>query len=145
LEPALKEMGIGYELSYISAHRNLSDLKLYVETRGEKVDAYIASAGMAGALPGVIAALTGALVPVIAVPLSSTEFHDCMDSLLSMVRMPPGLPVLVPGIGKAGLLNAAIAAGQILALKHEEAEHGLKRYLDENGKKAEINVRNSSR
>jgi phosphoribosylaminoimidazole carboxylase PurE protein len=110
----LKEFGIEAEVRVLSAHRTPDKLRDYVvdgESRGVAV--FIAAAGMAAALPGAIAAHT--IRPVIGIPIASAPLQG-IDSLLSMVQMPPGVPVATVTIGPAGAKNAAILAAQILAL-----------------------------
>lgn len=107
----LEKMEIPFELLALSAHRTPLEVEEFATTaatRGIKV--IIAAAGMAAALPGVIAALTD--LPVIGVPISSTL--DGKDALLSIVQMPPGIPVATVGID--GAMNAAVLATRILAL-----------------------------
>lgn len=107
----LESMEVPFEMNALSAHRTpamVEEFARNAESRGIKV--IIAAAGMAAALPGVIASLTP--VPVIGVPLAATL--DGNDALLSIVQMPPGLAVATVGIN--GGLNAAILAVQILAL-----------------------------
>jgi len=111
----LDELGIGHELRVISAHRAPAFLEDYVndaERRGAAV--FIAAAGLAAHLPGVIASKT--LRPVIGVPLKG-GIMDGLDALLSIVQMPRGVPVATVGVGNA--TNAALLAAQILALGDE--------------------------
>lgn len=108
----LQSHGVPFEVRIASAHRTPSLLEQIVSNPAFAI--FIAGAGMAAALPGCIAALT--TKPVIGVPLSSK--YGLEDSLLSMIQMPPGIPVLTVGIDAAK--NAAIAACQILALNDEE-------------------------
>lgn len=110
----LKEIGVPFEVRIASAHRTPSLVKHIANNKAVKV--FIAGAGMAAALPGCIAALTNK--PVIGVPLSSK--YGLEDSLLSMIQMPPGIPVMTVGIDAAK--NAAIAACEILAIYDEELE-----------------------
>ncbi|MDE6308711.1 MAG: 5-(carboxyamino)imidazole ribonucleotide mutase [Muribaculaceae bacterium] len=110
----LDEMEIPFEMNALSAHRTPAEVEKFsreAAARGRKV--IIAAAGMAAALPGVIAAMT--TVPVIGVPINSTL--EGRDALLSIVQMPPGIAVATVGIN--GGLNAAILATQILALNDE--------------------------
>ena len=110
-----KVVGNQWELSIISAHRNSEILQKYCADKLEKgARVFIGVAGMAAALPGVISAHCMGQIPVLGVALASGECPDAMDALLSMVRMPPGVPVACCGIGKAGLLNAAIIACSIM-------------------------------
>jgi phosphoribosylaminoimidazole carboxylase PurE protein len=111
---ALDDFGIAYEIDVASAHRSPAramDLATNAEGRGVKV--IIAAAGGAAHLAGVIAAHT--ILPVIGVPIPSTSLNG-MDSLLSTVQMPPGIPVATVAIGKWGATNAGILAAQILAV-----------------------------
>ncbi len=108
----LDKLEIPYEISVISAHRDHKKLVQYAETaagRGLKV--VIAGAGMAAALPGVIASLTS--LPVIGVPIHTGDLGG-LDSLLAIAQMPPGVPVACMAIN--GAKNAAIMAGKILAV-----------------------------
>ncbi len=109
----LESFGISAESKVISAHRNAARLDEYcatAEQRGIKV--VIAGAGMAAALPGVVAARVQ--IPVLGVPMESKV--NGLDSLLSMVQMPAGIPVGTLAIGRAGAVNAALLAASILAL-----------------------------
>jgi len=128
LEPCyqqLREMGIPVEVRVLSAHRSPDALREYVlESEAGQVGVFIAAAGMAAALPGVIAA--HATRPVIGVPVPSAPLQG-VDSLLSMVQMPPGVPVATVAIGSAGARNAAILAAQILALAAPELRVSLKK------------------
>lgn len=111
---ALDEFGIGYEIDVTSAHRSpdrSADFAKKAASRGIKV--IIAGAGGAAHLAGVIAAHT--TLPVIGVPIPSTSLNG-MDSLLSTVQMPPGIPVATVSIGKWGATNAGILAAQMIAL-----------------------------
>ena len=110
----LDELGVTYEVEVVSAHRTPDKLFSYAksaQTRGLKV--IIAGAGGAAHLPGMAASQTH--LPVLGVPIESQALKG-MDSLLSIVQMPAGVPVATLAIGKAGAANAAILAAQILAL-----------------------------
>lgn len=127
----LKEVGIPYQVSIISSHRNPQELAKYcAEAVQGGIKVFIAVAGMAAALPGVIASYILSETPdscervVIGVPLIS-DIPGGLDALLSMVRLPSGIPVAVSGIGKAGLHNAAILACQILAQGDSEIQNAL--------------------
>ena len=123
----LEELGIEYELTIISAHREPDELIEW--TRGacdRDVKVIIAGAGMAAALPGMCAALFA--LPVIGVPLSGKNL-DGMDALYSIVQMPPGIPVATVAID--GGMNAAILAAKILATSDEEVLKKLKAYSEE--------------
>lgn len=113
----LKKLGIGYEVSVLSAHRTPDACAQYVkEAPGRGIRVFIAAAGGAAHLAGVVAAHT--VCPVIAVPIASTSLLG-LDSLLAMVQMPPGIPVATVAIGDFGAANAALLAAQILALSDE--------------------------
>ncbi|SDK37136.1 5-(carboxyamino)imidazole ribonucleotide mutase [Sediminibacillus albus] len=108
----LEQLGIDYEKNIISAHRTPDDLFAYAASAREKgLKVIIAGAGGAAHLPGMAAAKT--TLPVIGVPVQ-TNALDGMDSLLSIVQMPGGVPVATVAIGTAGAKNAAILAAQIL-------------------------------
>ena len=109
----LKQLGISYEAKVVSAHRTpdlLFDYASTAEARGLK--AIIAGAGGAAHLPGMIAAKT--IVPVLGVPVPS-KYLKGMDSLLSIVQMPKGIPVATFAIGEAGAANAALFAAALIA------------------------------
>jgi len=113
----LDDLGIANEIKILSAHRNPEQVNEYAATarqRGLKV--IIAGAGMAAALPGVVAAQTP--LPVLGVPME-TRVMGGIDSLLSMAQMPGGIPVGTLAIGKTGAKNAALLATAILALSDE--------------------------
>lgn len=112
----LKEFNVPYEMTVSSAHRSPERTAEYVRQATEKgVEVIIAGAGGAAHLPGVMAAHT--ILPVIGVPIESNLLG--LDSLLSIVQMPAGVPVATMAIGKAGARNAGVLAAQILAGKHE--------------------------
>ena len=122
----LNELGIKNESRVISAHRTPDRLREYVldaEKNGVKV--FIGGAGMAAALPGVIAAHTH--LPVLGVPIESKSLKG-MDSLLSIAQMPPGIPVGTLAIGSAGSINAGLLAASILSVSDQEIESKLKNY-----------------
>ncbi|MBP5573087.1 MAG: 5-(carboxyamino)imidazole ribonucleotide mutase [Bacteroidales bacterium] len=107
----LDELEIPFEMNALSAHRTPQEVERFArEAQGRGVKVIIAAAGMAAALPGVIAANT--TLPVIGVPVKG--MLDGMDALLSIVQMPPGIPVATVGVN--GGLNAAILAAEMLAL-----------------------------
>jgi 5-(carboxyamino)imidazole ribonucleotide mutase len=111
----LKEFGIPYEIRVISAHRTPDAAHDYAKSAaGRGLVAIIAAAGGAAHLAGVIASLTP--LPVIGVPMQTSGLGG-LDSLLSTVQMPGGVPVATVGIGKSGPINAAILAAQILAVR----------------------------
>ena len=122
----LNELGIKNESRVISAHRTPDRLREYIldsEKNGVKV--FIGGAGMAAALPGVIAAHTH--LPVLGVPIESKSLKG-MDSLLSILQMPPGIPVGTVAIGKPGSKNAGLLAASILALEDKNIESKLKEF-----------------
>jgi 5-(carboxyamino)imidazole ribonucleotide mutase len=119
----LEEFGVAYELIISSAHRSPQRTKDYIkqaEEKGAKV--FIAAAGMAAHLAGAIAAST--TKPVIGVPMKGGAM-DGMDAMLSTVQMPSGMPVATVALGKAGAINAAYMAIQILALNDSELQSKL--------------------
>jgi phosphoribosylaminoimidazole carboxylase PurE protein len=122
----LEKFDVPYELILTSAHRSPQRTREYIkeaETKG--VEVIIAGAGGAAHLPGVIAAET--VLPVIGVPIESTALHG-MDSLLSIVQMPGGVPVATMAVGRAGAKNAGIFAAQILARKYPKVAEQLVSY-----------------
>lgn len=111
----LNDMKVPFEMNALSAHRTPAEVEKFARTAKERgIEVIIAAAGMAAALPGVIAAMT--TVPVIGIPINSTL--EGRDALLSIVQMPPGIAVATVGIN--GGLNAAILAVQILVLGDPE-------------------------
>jgi 5-(carboxyamino)imidazole ribonucleotide mutase len=122
----LDALGIPHEVNAISAHRAPDRLASYCESARERgLKVLIAGAGLAAALPGVVAAQTS--LPVLGVPLPSPALGG-MDALLSIVQMPPGVPVGTLAIGKAGAINAALLAAAILALGDERIRTALDEY-----------------
>ena len=114
----LAAFGVAFETRVLSAHRTPSELSAWIEdAEARGVQVFVAAAGMAAALPGVVAAQT--TLPVLGVPME-TKISGGLDSLLSMVQMPGGIPVGVLAVGKAGAVNAAILATQILGGTHPE-------------------------
>src|SRR5436853_4712477 len=119
---ALNEVGVAYEMKVASAHRSPERTKQVVaDAERDGAAIFIAGAGMAAHLPGVIAAYT--TKPVIGVPLSGSTLQG-LDALLAVVQMPPGIPVATVAIG--GARNAAILATQILALEDDALAERLK-------------------
>jgi 5-(carboxyamino)imidazole ribonucleotide mutase len=117
------EMGIYFEMNALSAHRTPAEVETFAhEAKGRGIKVIIAGAGMAAALPGVIAAST--TVPVIGVPIKG--MLDGLDALLSIVQMPPGIPVATVGVN--GALNAAILAAEMLALADPQLAAALNEY-----------------
>jgi 5-(carboxyamino)imidazole ribonucleotide mutase len=124
----LKEFGIDTEVRFSSAHRSpertIEIVRAFEQNGGRVI---IAAAGMSAHLAGVIAGHT--VLPVIGVPLSSPDFGS-LDSLLSMIEMPPGIPVGVTGKGKSGAKNAALLTVEILALSDSTLRDKLLAYRD---------------
>jgi len=131
-EKYLQHFGVDYEKRVLSAHRNpieTIEFARSAESNGFKV--IIAGAGMAAHLPGIIAANT--TLPVIGVPLPSSELNG-VDALYSIVQMPSGIPVATVAIGKAGAINAAVLAVEILALQNEELRKKLEEFRKQGSK-----------
>ena len=128
----LDEMGIPFEMQALSAHRTPDAVEQYAKNAAERgVRVIIAGAGMAAALPGVIAAQT--TLPVIGVPIKG--MLDGLDALLSIVQMPPGIPVATVAVN--GALNAAILAAEMLALSNAELQQKMVDYKENLKKKIE--------
>jgi 5-(carboxyamino)imidazole ribonucleotide mutase len=122
----LDQLAISYERRVVSAHRTPDLLYDYVSSAaGRGLEIIIAGAGGAAHLPGMAAAKTP--LPVLGVPIESAVLRG-VDSLLSIVQMPAGIPVGTLAIGKAGAINAALLAGAILGLKHPAIRAALEKY-----------------
>lgn len=125
----LDNLNIPYEARVLSAHRTPDALFAYLESAEKNgTEVFIGAAGGAAHLPGVIAAKT--LLPVIGVPMMSQAFNG-MDSLLSIVQMPAGIPVATMAVGKAGAINAALYAASILSVKYPAYREAVKRYREQ--------------
>lgn len=125
----LERLGIPHEVEVVSAHRTPDKLFQYAEAaefRGLEV--IIAGAGGAAHLPGMTAAKTA--IPVLGVPVQSKTLNG-MDSLLSIVQMPAGIPVGTLAIGKAGAINAALLAAAIIGNKHTRYRNALNAFRSE--------------
>jgi 5-(carboxyamino)imidazole ribonucleotide mutase len=125
----LQQFEVAHECRVVSAHRTpqwMTEYAMAAEERGIQV--IIAGAGGAAHLPGMVAAQT--LVPVLGVPVESHALKG-MDSLLSIVQMPGGIPVGTLAIGKAGAINAALLAVAILGNSHPDLREKLRRYRQE--------------
>lgn len=119
----LESFGVPYELIVSSAHRSPERTKNYIEEAEKKgAQVFIAAAGMAAHLAGVLASKT--TKPIIGVPMSASALGG-IDALLSTVQMPAGMPVATVAIGKAGAINSAYLAIQILALENEDLRNQL--------------------
>ena len=122
----LDELGIGYEVVVSSAHRNPERTANWTSTAKDRgIQVIIAGAGLAAALPGVVAAHT--VIPVIGVPIASGALNG-VDSLYSIVQMPPGVPVATVGIDNTR--NAAMLAAQIIALSDGEVARAIEVYRE---------------
>ena len=122
----LDELGIAWEMEIVSAHRTPDRMFRYAEeAEGRGLEVIIAGAGGAAHLPGMTAAKT--TLPVIGVPVLSSTLHG-VDSLLSIVQMPKGVPVATVAIGKAGAANAGLLAARILAVRDPDLRARLKDY-----------------
>jgi 5-(carboxyamino)imidazole ribonucleotide mutase len=122
----LDELGVAYEWEVVSAHRTPDRMFAYAESaEGRGIRVIVAGAGGAAHLPGMTAAKT--VLPVIGVPVQSAALNG-IDSLLSIVQMPRGVPVATVAIGKSGAANAGLLAARILALGDPELGAALKAY-----------------
>ncbi|MCM8782988.1 MAG: 5-(carboxyamino)imidazole ribonucleotide mutase [Candidatus Omnitrophica bacterium] len=122
----LKQFSVGFEVKVLSAHRSPEELVRYIkgaEKKGIKV--FIAVAGGAAALPGVISSYT--TLPVIGVPVETKAFKG-LDSILSIIQMPKGVPVGCMALGSSGAVNAVLFALEILSLSDKKLSLRLKRY-----------------
>ncbi len=132
----LDELQIPYEKQVVSAHRTPDLMFEYAEeARGRGIQVIIAGAGGAAHLPGMVAAKT--TLPVIGVPVQSKALNG-MDSLLSIVQMPAGVPVATVAIGKAGATNAGLLAAQILSIHSTDITNRLDAFRE---KKQEMAMR----
>lgn len=114
----LEELHVPYEAKVVSAHRTPDEMFRYAEQAEERgIEVIIAGAGGAAHLPGMIASKT--VLPVIGVPIKTSTLNG-LDSLLSIVQMPGGVPVATVSIGDAGAVNAGLLAGEILGIKDKE-------------------------
>lgn len=111
LKAKLNELNISYTVNVISAHRNLPELMEFVKTNKTKI--YITAAGLSAALPGVVASLVEQ--PVIGVPIVVGPLAG-MDALMSILQLPKGIPCATMGIGKQGMINAALLADRMLKI-----------------------------
>ena len=125
----LKQFKVAFEVRVLSAHRTPKELVSFVEGASRKgVKVFIAAAGGAAALAGVVAAHT--ILPVIGIPIETKSLKG-LDSLLSTVQMPPGVPVASMAIGSAGAKNAAIFALEILGTSDKKVHSKLVAYKKE--------------
>lgn len=125
----LQEFKVSFEAKVLSAHRSPKELAAYLETAPKRgIGVFIAAAGGAAALAGVIASHT--TLPVIGIPIETKSLKG-LDSLLSTVQMPAGIPVACMAIGKAGAKNAAILALEILGITDKKIASRLLKYKKE--------------
>jgi 5-(carboxyamino)imidazole ribonucleotide mutase len=128
----LDRFGVKFEVKVLSAHRTPQELTKYLrQAQADGVRLFIAAAGGAAALAGVIAAHT--CLPVIGIPIETRSLKG-LDSLLSTVQMPSGVPVGCMAIGKAGAKNAAFFALEILGIEDEQIQSRLLAYRKETGR-----------
>ena len=126
---ALDKLGVPYESRIVSAHRTPDLLFEYASSAQSRgIEVIVAGAGGAAHLPGMVASKT--TIPVLGVPVQSKELNG-LDSLMSIVQMPAGIPVATFAIGVAGATNAGLAAGAILANKRPEIDAALKKFRAE--------------
>ena len=127
--PLLKRFGLSWEVEIASAHRQPEKLKRVIR-RSEKggTEIFVACAGLAAHLPGVVASMTGK--PVIGVPVAAGPLAG-VDALLSIVQMPPGVPVATVAIGSVGARNAACLAARMIALKDKKVAAAVEDYRRE--------------
>ncbi|MBM3945011.1 MAG: 5-(carboxyamino)imidazole ribonucleotide mutase [SAR202 cluster bacterium] len=122
----LTQLGIAHEQRVVSAHRTPDWLFEYASTAEERgIEVIIAGAGGAAHLPGMVSSKT--VLPVLGVPIQTSALSG-LDSLLSIVQMPGGVPVGTLAIGRAGAINAALLAASILGAKHPEIRERLREY-----------------
>lgn len=127
-DAVLTELGVPHECRIVSAHRTPVEMAKYAQTAEDRgIEVIIAGAGGAAHLPGMTASHT--VLPVIGVPVQSKALNG-MDSLLSIVQMPGGVPVATMSIGKAGAINAALMAASILGAKHPGIRERLRAYRE---------------
>ena len=152
-----EQIGVGYELSVISAHRNNAELSEYVcGALASGIRLFWAIAGMAAALPGDVAAKVKGRAVVLGTPLPSSDCPNALDALVAMSRMPPGVPVGIPavaaegsevliaGVGVSGLKNTALLIANIAALSDEVVSASLQQYFARNTKPAKVRIQKST-
>src|SRR5262245_53718403 len=128
-DETLTQFGVPHECRIVSAHRTPDLMAQFAKSARERgIEVIIAAAGGAAHLPGMTAAHT--TLPVLGVPIESAVLRG-VDSLLSIVQMPGGVPVATLAIGKAGAINAALLAASILGAKHPEFRERLRAYRQE--------------
>jgi 5-(carboxyamino)imidazole ribonucleotide mutase len=123
----LDELSIAYEKRVVSAHRTPDLMHRYAaEAAGRGLKVIIAAAGGAAHLPGMVAGMTP--LPVVGVPIQSKALNG-LDSLLSMVQMPPGVPLATMAIGRAGAINAALMAARIIGVDNPETRKTVEKHM----------------
>lgn len=133
----LDQLNISYEVEVVSAHRTPDKLFSYAENaKSRHLEVIIAGAGGAAHLPGMLAAKTS--LPILGVPIQSKALNG-LDSLLSIVQMPAGIPVATLAIGQAGAKNAALLAAAILANKYPNIDDALQSFRHEQTKQVLLN------
>ena len=132
LEPTktvLESLGIPFVIRAMSAHRTPDKVREFAKrAESDGFEVFICAAGGAAALPGAVAAHT--TLPVIGVPLASSEVPGALDAIYGVLQMPPGVPVAAVAVGAWGARNAAYLAASILALKHEDIREAYKAFRD---------------
>ena len=147
----LNTLDILWQISYVSAHSHADELASFcknsttedVKMFEEDVKLFITAAGMMPALPGAVAGLTDAIIPVIGVPLDSSTI-PAYKTVATAAAMPPGTPIIIPGYSISGLKNAAIVAAQILAVSDEVVRKNLRQYRKDNNPVPQIQVESSN-
>ena len=135
-EKILKILNIKYETNIISAHRTPGRMyKFAKNAENNNISVIIAGAGGSAHLPGMIAALTS--IPVLGVPIESKKLKG-LDSLLSIVQMPKGIPVGTVAIGKSGAINAALLSASILAIHNTNINNQIKKYRNRQTKSVKL-------
>ncbi len=133
-EDVMREFGVAYEIEVVSAHRTPDRMVAYAKSARERgLSVIVAGAGGAAHLPGMVSALT--TLPVLGVPVKSKALSG-LDSLLSIVQMPAGVPTATFAIGRAGATNAGLFAVQILAGRDTGLAAKLETYRNERAAKA---------
>ena len=132
----LKSLKIKFETKIVSAHRTPKRMFEYsINAKKKNIGVIIAGAGGSAHLPGMIASLT--TVPVIGVPIESKKLKG-LDSLLSIVQMPKGIPVGTVAIGKSGAINAALLSASILAIHNTKINNQIKKYRNRQTKSVKL-------
>lgn len=135
-EKVLKKLNIKYETKIISAHRTPDRMYQYAkDAEKNNIAVIIAGAGGSAHLPGMISALTS--IPVLGVPIESKKLKG-LDSLLSIVQMPKGIPVGTVAIGKSGAVNAALLSASILAIHNTKINNQIRKYRNRQTKSVKL-------